>query len=207
MPQSRQRPFVKNSVILRILGFAWPKRSELGGDFVVMLGGVKTKDVLSLTGARIDCAQVFAPLHFPDGSYDSIFFNCVISNLFSVCFRRGFVCGGSRALAYCGFVFRHANSTTPIYRGRFFLGAANCCTRRDECPAISIHRLRRLRLVHGNPLVGLRRIGMKEMTTIPPQLLTVDCCVQRKTDGTTVQVYALFLDCRQHLRQFDIGQD
>ena len=86
----------------------------------MMLGGVKTKDVLSLTGARIDCAQVFAPLHFPDGSYDSIFFNCVISNLFSVCFRRGFICGGSRALAYCGFVFRHANSTTPIYRGRFF---------------------------------------------------------------------------------------
>src|SRR5690242_82197 len=119
-PQPRRRLVHKNSVILQILGCAWPKRSELGGDFVVMLGGVKTKDVLSLTGARIDCAQVFAPLHFPDCSYDSIFFDSVISNLFSVCFRRGFVCGGRRALAYCSFVFRHANSTAPIYRGRFF---------------------------------------------------------------------------------------
>ena len=77
-----------------------PARSAaLDRSFVVVLGGVKTKDVLSLAGARIDCAQVLASLHFPNSRDYSIFLHCVISNLFSACFRRRFGCWGRGALA------------------------------------------------------------------------------------------------------------
>src|SRR6476620_5628673 len=77
---------------------------------------------------------MFASLHFPDCSHYSIFFHGVISNLFGVCFRRGFVCGGgSRAIAF-GFILRHTNSTT-LQCLWVCADAANCCTRRHECPA------------------------------------------------------------------------
>src|SRR5215207_3365151 len=57
--------------------------------FFVMLGGVKTKDVLSLAGAWIDCPQVLPPLHFPNSRDYSILLHCVVSNLFSARFRCG----------------------------------------------------------------------------------------------------------------------
>src|SRR5689334_5537534 len=99
-----------------------------------MLGGVETKDVLTLAGTGINGAQMFPSLHLPDCSHYSIFFHSVISDLFRGCFRRDFVCGGSRALAYFSFVFRHANSTT-LQCSWVCAGAANCCTRRHRCPA------------------------------------------------------------------------
>src|SRR5689334_14837515 len=99
-----------------------------------MLRGVKTKDVLALAGTGIDGAEMFPSLHFPDCSHYSIFFHSVISDLFSVCFRRDFICGDSRALAYFSFVFRHTNSTT-LQCLWVCAGAANCCTQRAECPA------------------------------------------------------------------------
>src|SRR5688572_24032041 len=83
-----------------------------------MLGGVKAKDVLPLTGAWIDGAQMLAALHFPNRSNHSIFLYCVISDLFGVCLRRGLACG-FRSLTYCGFVFRHTNSTT-LHSYRWF---------------------------------------------------------------------------------------
>src|SRR5215212_5371672 len=68
------------------------------GGFFVVLGGVKTKDVLSLAGAWIDCPQVLATLHFPNRRHYSIFFHCMVSNFFGARFGRGLVCFG-RAFA------------------------------------------------------------------------------------------------------------
>src|SRR5689334_5849293 len=99
-----------------------------------MLGGVETQDVLALAGTGIYGAQMFPSLHFPDCSHYSIFFHSVISDLFRVCFRRDFISGGSRALAYFSFVFRHTNSTT-LQCLWVCAGAANCCTQRAGCPA------------------------------------------------------------------------
>jgi len=104
-----------------------------------MLGGVETKDVLALAGTGIDGAQMFPSLHFPDCSHYSIFFDSVISDLFRICLRRDFICGGSRALAYFSFVFRHTNSTT-LQCLWVCAGAANCCSQRDVCPAERLGR-------------------------------------------------------------------
>src|ERR1700754_5049329 len=76
-----------------------------------MLSGVKSKDVLALSGAGIDGTQVLAALHFPYRSNYSIFLYSVIRNLFGVCFRRGLGCVAP-ALPYSGFILRHTNSAT-----------------------------------------------------------------------------------------------
>jgi hypothetical protein len=44
------------SIIFKFSDSVGVRRTRLRRDFVVMLGGVKTKNVLSLTGAGIDCA-------------------------------------------------------------------------------------------------------------------------------------------------------
>src|SRR6185503_14970369 len=46
--------------------------------FVVMFGGVKTKDVLTLPRARVDRADVFAALHLPDCRNHAVLFDRVI---------------------------------------------------------------------------------------------------------------------------------
>jgi len=120
--------------------------------FVVMLGGVEAKDVLSLSGAWVDGSQMFAALHFPDRGNYSVLLDRVIGNLFGVRFRRGLVRRrSSRALAYFGFVFRHqTEQLSNLVSG--ILCAGDCCTssrptqrhlhcltRNNNAPALPFH--------------------------------------------------------------------
>src|SRR6185503_13893666 len=98
----------------------------------MVLGGVKTKDVLSLSGAGIDRAQVLASLHFPNCRDYSIFLHCVVSNLFRVGLRRRFIPSRS---AYCSFVLRHTKSNyLQSHCGRFLAGRI-VAHAHYECPA------------------------------------------------------------------------
>src|SRR5215208_6608751 len=140
--------------------------------FFVVLGGVKTKDVLSLTGARIDCPQVLAALHFPNRRHYSVFLHCMVSDFFSACFRRSLVCVSAGAFAYCGFILRHTNSKILQSSCSRFLGAANCCIsttptqrhlncfpRHNYTPALPLHFYARHTLggIDENALDLLRR--------------------------------------------------
>src|SRR5205085_4088435 len=59
---------------------------------LLMLCGVEAQDFLALTGARVNGAQVFAPLHLPDGCDLPVLLDGVICNLFGLrllrCARR-----------------------------------------------------------------------------------------------------------------------
>jgi hypothetical protein len=56
--------------------------------FTLLSGGFKkSQNLFAFLRARIDRADMFAPLHFPDSRYASFFFYRVIRNIFSV-FRR-----------------------------------------------------------------------------------------------------------------------
>src|SRR6185295_17643066 len=80
-----------------------------------MLGGVETKNILTLARSGIDRPHMLAPVHFPNCSNHSIFLNGVIGDIF----RRRF-CG--RTFSWCisragfqrGFVLRHFYSNTPL---------------------------------------------------------------------------------------------
>jgi len=83
--------------------------SRLSAGFVVVLGCVETKNVLSLSRAGVDRSQMLPALHFPDCRHYSIFLDCVVSDLFGARRGRRFVVGHG-ALADCAFILRHTNS-------------------------------------------------------------------------------------------------
>ena len=78
----------------------------------MMFSGVKSEDILPLAGSRIDCAQVFPSLHFPDGCYYSVFLHSVIRNFLSAGSSRPFAAGFARHGCVVGraFIFRHTKS-------------------------------------------------------------------------------------------------
>jgi hypothetical protein len=75
--------------------------------FLVVLGGVETKNVLSLSRAGVDRAQVLTSLHFPDCRDYSIFLDCVVRDLFGARLGRRIVVGRG---VDCAFILRHTNS-------------------------------------------------------------------------------------------------
>jgi len=87
-----------------------------------MLGRVETKNFLALARARIDGAQVFAPLHLPDGRHLTIFFNGVIRDLFRGNWRfrgrrRSLICVAGllrRVTGRAGFILWHLSLKTLL---------------------------------------------------------------------------------------------
>jgi hypothetical protein len=94
-------------------------RSCLAGcrrrSLIVMLGRVKTKDILSLARSRIDGANVLATLHFPNRCHYSILLNGVIGDVFQRGFsHRTLACRIGRALNRRGLILRHFYGNTPL---------------------------------------------------------------------------------------------
>jgi hypothetical protein len=62
-------------------------RAARAGRVVLVVGRVEPEDVLALARARVDGAQVLAPLHLPDGRHLPVLLDGVVSNLFGRCLR------------------------------------------------------------------------------------------------------------------------
>src|SRR6266446_2335765 len=132
--------------------------------FVMMLSRIKAEDVLSLTRARIDGADMLATLHFPNSRYHAVFLYGVIGNLLGACrcgccalvgFNScagslvgvnlrggGLVCinrwFGTHGVANGGLVLRHLSVVLLLENSNSELGRVgypNCCTRPRQCPA------------------------------------------------------------------------
>src|SRR5215212_8077660 len=77
---------------IHYLLFTGSRPARLGGRaarLVLVVGRVEPQDVLALARARVDGAQVLAPLHLPDGRHLPVLLDGVVSNLFGRGLRRG----------------------------------------------------------------------------------------------------------------------
>lgn len=73
-----------------------------------VLGRIEIEDFAALTRSRVNSAQVFAPLHFPDGGDDAVFFHGLVGYL-SIFSRGRRILRHVLRLCYCGLAFRHRN--------------------------------------------------------------------------------------------------